>query len=1356
MLNDNQKRAKTANFCIKNASNQYTAPQANNFRDIYINQSPTYYNQIRYEDENKSAYIPVHIIQRQGPPGEFYQEGDNFEKTMQNMKIKQGYFFNEFNTMKQNVEGNKNIIQRSVNTFNNQSPNKLNEKYYFLNNNNNKVEENNSKNERKYLRYKEYGHQSYQGEKYPNKIFRSLPLVHNFNYQSNKERRNNSLKPVAQKICNIIIKGEIKKDRGKKMRSGKKRRNPNFPKNIEIEENFARGATVPDKNINFNISPTKESKSSMNQNEEDNYDDNEENEYEEIEEEKEEIIPNREINSGQRLVYGRNLLHREVDNNEEYEEDDDLRNTEEKRNDVEEVEIEEGEFDDMGEEGQYQMEEGEEEREIEEEQNRIKNRQIRGEQIEQLEDDDEEDEGEDNSGRIIEIKNEEGSHRIHKRDIEELEDDEQQQLPIPDIINKNVRKNQELKLQRGKDIKIEGIEDFNNGIELSKTKMNNNQKEKKNPVILEINSESNVEIIKKEKNSPNEIKKVLNMDQPKNNKKIYKKQILNIIKNKENVDVIREEDQETETNVVSYEPQKIQNFIQPKYKKRKIKSKKEKFNICKIKDNNFILEKIYNDPSIEIENVLIYQQTPEIIKNKKSKFINLKIVKNKDGIFELIGTPSIFICIENEFEIEKKYNKKIYKKSNYKKYKISKRMTHQYNAIQIINDAVIIPKESRFMLKGKPKRLPKKVRNIIKREIQYYYKSPISQKNKELSIGGNIQNSINPNTPSNNDNNLNINNEVKKHSRYYNSNKTTNKERNSISSTTNTNINTNTNNNNKPNLFNVNINVKSNRNAIDKEEDNKKEPKRQKNRTYKTTTVVSSNLLKFDNERNEPVKQEYQSIRRKYTNSKSNKNILIDKKDNDQNNKNNLGTNQPSNELSKDKIGKTESSSNMIRNQKLNFFSPQRKADSKKEENQNENNNFIGRNYIGINKYEHFNKNYLIKSESNNIGKTQSYFSYKNNNNNKTEAPASPKVKENNNNYSSNNYFNGNKSHTITIFSNKQESKNVGRTYISSNKKNQKEQNNDKKIEEKNNSNVGRIYVSTTQKLRSNNNNTQNENKKQNTNINTVYISTNLKKDKVEDKSEVKNDNKETPNNNNVYYSSFSSKKPEQKQIFNNNKMYVSSKGTSSNNNNKAEIKINNLNRILANTSINSPVIVKNFENLDNKLTPNNINKIYNNLSISSNKDNDNKKSSEKVNITNSEESKKLDKNKDKEISKTPREELNSDNKNNESETKNDKNIFNYGTSLTTSNNINNLEDKKDDNKNILDKYNIKGNSQLSDFSKNYLNSFMPFSRPELSDFSKQFLNSNYITHTSNRPELSNLTRVYLNSQTTINENNEK
>ena len=61
MFSDYSKRAKTTNVRINNSSNQYQGPQQNTYRDIYVNQSPTYFNQYQYEEPNQRPYIR-HIL----------------------------------------------------------------------------------------------------------------------------------------------------------------------------------------------------------------------------------------------------------------------------------------------------------------------------------------------------------------------------------------------------------------------------------------------------------------------------------------------------------------------------------------------------------------------------------------------------------------------------------------------------------------------------------------------------------------------------------------------------------------------------------------------------------------------------------------------------------------------------------------------------------------------------------------------------------------------------------------------------------------------------------------------------------------------------------------------------------------------------------------------------------------------------------------------------------------------------------------------------------------------------------------------------------------------------------------------
>ena len=52
-----QKRSNTANY-IKLNSNNFIPQKPQGFRDIYINQSPTFFNQYRYDIEGNISNIP--------------------------------------------------------------------------------------------------------------------------------------------------------------------------------------------------------------------------------------------------------------------------------------------------------------------------------------------------------------------------------------------------------------------------------------------------------------------------------------------------------------------------------------------------------------------------------------------------------------------------------------------------------------------------------------------------------------------------------------------------------------------------------------------------------------------------------------------------------------------------------------------------------------------------------------------------------------------------------------------------------------------------------------------------------------------------------------------------------------------------------------------------------------------------------------------------------------------------------------------------------------------------------------------------------------------------------------------------
>ena len=157
------------------------------------------------------------------------------------------------------------------------------------------------------------------------------------------------------------------------------------------------------------------------------------------------------------------------------------------------------------------------------------------------------------------------------------------------------------------------------------------------------------------------------------------------------------------------------------------------------------MEKIVLEPVIEIQKVNDYFQKrskERKVQTKKRKY-TLKIVKQKDCNIEIIQNPSITINKQENIEIKSKYpNNK--KKTDYKKLKKSIRNTYQYQGMRTKPNEIFIPRETRFAFKGKPKRPVKRARNIVKKEIIYFYKSPINKKKSELYIGGNIQNIINP------------------------------------------------------------------------------------------------------------------------------------------------------------------------------------------------------------------------------------------------------------------------------------------------------------------------------------------------------------------------------------------------------------------------------------------------------------------------------------------------------------------------------------------------------------------------------------------------------------------------------------
>lgn len=255
MFNDyNTKRAKTTNFRLANENNRYDVPQSNTFRDIYINQFPTYYSQYGYENNSKNIPQP-HYIQRRKTPEEFFEREDHYEKTMKNLNLKPNYFYKN--------ETRNNIVQRSVKTFVNQSPNRLNQTEYIYRNNYNNIN-NMGKSHEPFYNYNENSnHQYYEGKKIPKKFYKNRIIKKKYDYpneDSNNLENEDSLQPVAQKICNIIIKAEPKKDKTKQLKNDKKKKSKGFSnQNMEIEGNVSHGSAIAEKKNKLKNIPKRKS-----------------------------------------------------------------------------------------------------------------------------------------------------------------------------------------------------------------------------------------------------------------------------------------------------------------------------------------------------------------------------------------------------------------------------------------------------------------------------------------------------------------------------------------------------------------------------------------------------------------------------------------------------------------------------------------------------------------------------------------------------------------------------------------------------------------------------------------------------------------------------------------------------------------------------------------------------------------------------------------------------------------------------------------------------------------------------------------------------------------------------------------
>ena len=207
-----QKRANTSNY-IKVNTNNYQKPQR--FRDIYINQSPTFYNQIRYDiDNNIPNMNQVQYVYKQRRPFEYYSNDnryDSFNNSLKNKKPKNNYFFNN----------ERSYARKAINTMISPNPRRVNKLYYFENDRT----KNNSQDNKKIITFnKPFDYYSYNEIKRKNKLFIENPMINSEKYERKikLEKNKNLVNTIAQKICNIVITGEGKKDKNKNKKNKEK------------------------------------------------------------------------------------------------------------------------------------------------------------------------------------------------------------------------------------------------------------------------------------------------------------------------------------------------------------------------------------------------------------------------------------------------------------------------------------------------------------------------------------------------------------------------------------------------------------------------------------------------------------------------------------------------------------------------------------------------------------------------------------------------------------------------------------------------------------------------------------------------------------------------------------------------------------------------------------------------------------------------------------------------------------------------------------------------------------------------------------------------------------------------------
>ena len=1372
-----------------------------NYRGSNEEENQELHDAPEYEEEEQIKYHKQRYMQPKKEEEEFYEEENpnerplNFqinykndgraeEPTYKSMGSKP--YNKDFNNMPKSLEGKK--YNKKIRMESNENLDKKSDSFLNAKNETQKVKDlkysgKESKNY-KNINNRE-GDEDHEEQEFTPKYYRNNPLVKKGNIQRQKlymgNREENPLKSVAQKICNIVIKGEKNKKN-----KNKEKNEVNRQKEIELT-----GSAFTFKNLKFESNAKND------------------------EEFENDITKERNINEFDNDEKKEGNIQSDQNEKEQFENEEDEENDNAQFQNVEDEEYEGEDY------------EGEE---IEDESN--KDHEYDGKNIEK------EGEGEElnEDNREKEQIPQENKKEKKLQDMKkgELKDKEIKQKNAPKNIEKINQPNKaneiikQINIDSQKDKKIIKPENVNVVLE-------DKEKEKEKKIInskIEKAKDSNLGTKKTEEKSGIETQKAQSYLQHKNIQKITPNTQEKPVKydnNKSlNVVVKRNEQKDKEKN-----GEDIKN-INPV--KREINSYKRKPPTSELNQVSKDVEKINKNNNINATNktniikseVKIISKSPTRIEHRITDIKTLKNVKNQLSTKYPSSSQYIAKNQHNNYNINKKDEQKNELKNqprnitSYRNNRLAVSTSNNPNNNKKINTGTYVNNRVNIDIK-KDELNQEGEKSIVNRKYKTFtYTSakqePLSSGRNYTSIlitSSNLRDNKNDHSNKGRDGHIiSLNTPVNE--RALSSNKSLNQ----------TKIEPISNNKRTHAITIINTKEKKDQNK-DKKENNRKnshtlttinnkrgvmnhnnEKKDEDNRRNNThmITVVSSKRSDIVNKNNKDNNKDNLDLGRWHiiTNKNNNykvgtpnttKTISIMRENNIiNNNLNNINSHkyEPINSNKSHTITKTtkEEPNNVGRTYISSLVKPSQRNQANEKPNNDSNNSYKNLNKVFIsnannkinesNNNDKFDKkkdiNYNIKSVELDQRKNASVYISSSNLNKKYSNKEGIKNSSQNISNNTNNNISNNLNNVNTIFistSKKNQNKdsninNINKNDIKDNKNENK--NNDNKITKEakplqysNNNHMNTAFISTK------NISIKKEDKKSDS-INKpivhnsqVYISTRTKtgenKPKIDDANKVeinstnispkinKCDNEAKPNDINR------TSKNENSDIKNNQLENPSNAGninlnSYSGSNKEKDIKQNNSKE---NDNINSNISKNNSEYNQSEVNEKDIKKEEKNININKiiideknkkeeikNNDVENRNEEEK-DVKIEKEEKYLDKNEIKSEEKP-------ENASSEVKIENKFDFLNFNTPYLTNLNLDVTEDDKTKGQNAYETYSFLNKPELSDYTKAYLSSYSSGPRPELSDYTKAYLSTITSSTSSVRPELSNLTKEYLSS----------